>query len=38
VWDEKKDLQPLDDGSYDRDVIDAFDYSMTPHITHLVRG
>ena len=38
VWDEKKDLQPLDDGSYDRDVIDAFDYSMTPHITQLVRG
>lgn len=38
VWDEKYDDKPLDDGSYDRDVIDAFDYSMTPHITQLVRG
>ena len=38
VWDEKHDDQPLDDGTYDRDVIDAFDYSMTPHITQLVRG
>lgn len=38
VWDEKKDNTPLDDGSYDRDIIDAFDYSMTPHITELVRG
>lgn len=38
VWDEKHDDKPLDDGSYDRDVIDAFDYSMTPHIVRLVRG
>lgn len=38
VWDEKHDDKPLDDGTYDRDVIDAFDYSMTPHITQLVRG
>jgi PBSX family phage terminase large subunit len=38
VWDEKHDDEPLDDGSYDRDVIDAFDYSMTPHITQLLRG
>lgn len=38
VWDEKHDDKPLDDGSYDRDIIDAFDYSMTPHITYLVRG
>lgn len=38
VWDEKHDDQPLDDGTYDRDIIDAFDYSMTPHITRLVRG
>lgn len=38
VWDEKHDDQPLDDGSYNRDIIDAFDYSMTPHITQLLRG
>lgn len=38
VWDEKNDDKPLDDGSYDRDIIDAFDYSMTPHIAYLVRG
>lgn len=38
VWDEKHDDEPLDDGSYDRDVLDAFDYSMTPHITQLLRG
>lgn len=38
VWDDKHDDKPLDDGTYDRDVIDAFDYSMTPHITQLVRG
>ena len=38
VWDNKHDDKPLDDGTYDRDVIDAFDYSMTPHITQLVRG
>ena len=38
VWDEKHEDKPLDDGSYDRDVIDAFDYSMTPHIVRLVRG
>lgn len=38
VWDEKHDDVPLDDGTYDRDVVDAFDYSMTPHITQLVRG
>lgn len=38
VWDEKHDDEPLDDGTYDRDVIDAFDYSMTPHITQLLRG
>lgn len=38
VWDKKHDDRPLDDGTYDRDIIDAFDYSMTPHITQLVRG
>lgn len=38
VWDDKHDDKPLDDGTYDRDIIDAFDYSMTPHITQLVRG
>lgn len=38
VWDEKHDDQPLDDGSYNRDIIDAFDYSMTPHIIQLLRG
>lgn len=38
VWDDKHDDKPLDDGTYDRDIIDAFDYSMTPHITKLVRG
>lgn len=38
VWDDKHEDQPLDDGTYDRDIIDAFDYSMTPHITQLVRG
>ena len=38
VWDDKHDDRPLDDGSYDRDIIDAFDYSMTPHIAYLVRG
>jgi PBSX family phage terminase large subunit len=38
VWDEKHDDRPLDDGTYDRDIIDAFDYSMTPHIAQLVRG
>ena len=38
VWDDKHDDEPLDDGTYDRDIIDAFDYSMTPHITQLVRG
>lgn len=38
VWDDKHEDRPLDDGTYDRDVIDAFDYSMTPHITQLVRG
>lgn len=38
VWDDKHDDKPLDDGTYDRDIIDAFDYSMTPHITRLVRG
>ena len=38
VWDEDKEDVPLDDGTYDRDIIDAFDYSMTPHIVQLVRG
>lgn len=38
VWDDKHDDKPLDDGTYDRDIIDAFDYSMTPHIAQLVRG
>lgn len=38
VWDDDHEDRPLDDGTYDRDVIDAFDYSFTPHITHLVRG
>lgn len=38
VWDDKHEDKPLDDGTYDRDIIDAFDYSMTPHITQLVRG
>lgn len=38
VWDDDHEDKPLDDGTYDRDVIDAFDYSMTPHITQLVRG
>ena len=38
VWDDDHEDKPLDDGTYDRDVIDAFDYSMTPHITELVRG
>lgn len=38
VWDDKHEDEPLDDGTYDRDIIDAFDYSMTPHITQLVRG
>lgn len=38
VWDDDHDDKPLDDGTYDRDIIDAYDYSMTPHITKLVRG
>ena len=38
VWDEDHEDVPLDDGTYDRDIIDAFDYSMTPHIVQLVRG
>lgn len=38
VWDDDHEDRPLDDGTYDRDVIDAYDYSMTPHITQLVRG
>ena len=38
VWDDDHEDKPLDDGTYDRDVIDAYDYSMTPHITRLVRG
>lgn len=38
VWDEDHEDRPLDDGTYDRDVIDAYDYSMTPHIVELVRG
>ena len=38
VWDDDHEDRPLDDGTYDRDIIDAFDYSMTPHITQLVRG
>lgn len=38
VWDEDHEDTPLDDGTYDRDVIDAFDYSMTPHIVQLLRG
>lgn len=38
VWHPDKDNVPLDDGSYNRDIIDAFDYSMTPHITQLIRG
>ena len=38
VWDDDHEDKPLDDGTYDRDIIDAFDYSMTPHITQLVRG
>jgi len=38
IWDSKKDDTPLDDGTYDRDSIDAFDYSFTPHISYLVRG
>lgn len=38
VWDDKHEDRPLDDETYDRDVIDAYDYSMTPHITQLVRG
>ena len=38
VWDEKHDNVPLDDGTYNRDIIDAFDYSFTPHIKALVRG
>lgn len=38
VWDDDNDDKPLDDGTYDRDIIDAYDYSMTPHITQLVRG
>lgn len=38
VWDDDHEDTPLDDGTYDRDVIDAFDYSMTPHIVQLLRG
>ena len=38
VWDDDHEDKPLDDGTYDRDIIDAYDYSMTPHITQLVRG
>lgn len=38
VWDDDHEDKPLDDGTYDRDIIDAYDYSMTPHITKLVRG
>ena len=38
VWDDDHEDKPLDDGTYDRDVIDAFDYSFTPHISQLVRG
>lgn len=38
VWDEEHEDKPLDDGTYDRDIIDAYDYAMTPHIVQLVRG
>ena len=38
VWDDDHEDKPLDDGTYDRDIIDAFDYSFTPYITQLVRG